>query len=1179
VAPGEPSVVTSAPVVDEVPPATLTDGEQSDQIKQQSPSQETSREEASEDLFSDFDFEDHPSPFEEGEEKKNSDDHEQSVTGATQTTTTTSSQVVQDSQANPQGMDVGNDGANNQIPQQQLPPSPADVASELQQPGQTGLSDEQQQQQQPVTELNPYPRSQDYNPVEPVDPQDFGVVMPGQFNPDSQHHHMDPNIGNPDWHNHQQQQPEGVTEEPPFTHDEPVDPAIAEIPVDEVTQPPPSYDEPQTMAPFAGHEASAPHPDTNSEPPASNDSTVEEMTKHYLESLKDFVPEWLHKSLHWNSVDGVSPQFVVVVGSIVIGFVVLHVVHMMMNKMSNEKPLLAKIAHLDKQLFKARNEALIIKREMDQLRSEKSLLLKEQATVLDASASSNSNAPPPPSNNNNHVQLIKELDSVKAQMEAWKAESETSKAELAVEKAAVQEVSVARDALTLELTSEREKVASTKAELQEAESVLRELIEEKKKGQAGATQEMQKAYETLREQQQQFNVLRESVQKYEHKVKKRETEVKEKIQENRRLRADAANAKLQVERVSKERDVLQKSVENFEQVDEDKSRQLEELKTKVESLESTQRDLVETRDQLDTRDSEIEAKTSEIEALKETIQTLEVIIKASSAPPPSPPKVAIRPIKKAPANDDGEEEDGGWDLEDDLDIGGDDEEDEEAEEDANAAPVAAPAGAVDMDLIQETSRLKVDLKKAQSACENLCVQLTKSESEASEAKEKLKEVAVEMEVSREAKEQAFQDKLELERKHEVLTQYFNQRNSELQKQLGLQMARLDDAEQGSESTAKKLSTLYDELEAAKSENKTLKLELEDQERSLKSQIVTMEKKQHESWLTVRQESRKMADAKNEMQTLRNRLTLAETKLVEQDEQNKSLLETIEKLQRSSVISTKPDNGIYTNGNSLDHGVGHASGPGSIGDSSSAPESMSPPPDLPELPPLPLMPTPATASGAVDPISAAAAAAGCYPPHAAPQPLGYGPPPFTMYPSDMRPAPLGKQASRRSVHNSRSAAGGGGGGRSPSPSDNDSRYAMSDTDGGGARGGGNGRYEAGERRIRRGYVDAYAGGGYESPGGGGRRSQRRDELDYSSTRSDFSDYEQPSATGAGSSSRRNHRHHPHRESYVMSDTGGGDNDYRANNSSSSSRRRANNTRSSVKRKDGSKTTPPMVDSYS
>ena len=48
---------------------------------------------------------------------------------------------------------------------------------------------------------------------------------------------------------------------------------------------------------------------------------------------------------------------------------------------------------------------------------------------------------------------------------------------------------------------------------------------------------------------------------------------------------------------------------------------------------------------------------------------------------------------------------------------------------------------------------------------------------------------------------------------------------------------------------------------------------------------------------------------------RNRLTLAETKLVEKDleikslsEQNSALVETVEKINRSSVASSKPDNG-------------------------------------------------------------------------------------------------------------------------------------------------------------------------------------------------------------------------------------------------------------------------------
>ena len=87
--------------------------------------------------------------------------------------------------------------------------------------------------------------------------------------------------------------------------------------------------------------------------------------------------------------------------------------------------------------------------------------------------------------------------------------------------------------------------------------------------QVGANQELYKAVETLGNQ---LNTQKESMQKYEHKIRKRETELKEKIQESRKLKADAANANLQLEKIAKERDVLKKSVENFEAVDEEKSR-------------------------------------------------------------------------------------------------------------------------------------------------------------------------------------------------------------------------------------------------------------------------------------------------------------------------------------------------------------------------------------------------------------------------------------------------------------------------------------------------------------------------------------------------------------------------------------------------------------------------------
>ncbi len=92
----------------------------------------------------------------------------------------------------------------------------------------------------------------------------------------------------------------------------------------------------------------------------------------------------------------------------------------------------------------------------------------------------------------------------------------------------------------------------------------------------------------------------------------------------------------------------------------------------------------------------------------------------------------------------------------------------------------------------------------------------------------LKEQLSELELSRQAKELAVKERMETEQKHDVLRAYFNQREAELQKMLGLQSARLGDAEQGSESTCKQLTLLADEVESYKAQCKSLKLEMEEQ---------------------------------------------------------------------------------------------------------------------------------------------------------------------------------------------------------------------------------------------------------------------------------------------------------------------------------------------------------------
>ena len=75
---------------------------------------------------------------------------------------------------------------------------------------------------------------------------------------------------------------------------------------------------------------------------------------------------------------------------------------------------------------------------------------------------------------------------------------------------------------------------------------------------------------------------------------------------------------------------------------------------------------------------------------------------------------------------------------------------------------------------------------------------------------------------------ALEERSEATQKHQVLSIYFNQREAELQKQLGVQTQRLGEVEVDSESVSKKLNLLYDELESYKSQCKSLKQEMEEQ---------------------------------------------------------------------------------------------------------------------------------------------------------------------------------------------------------------------------------------------------------------------------------------------------------------------------------------------------------------
>ena len=657
---------------------------------------------------------------------------------------------------------------------------------------------------------------------------------------------------------------------------------------------------PDSLPDIANGELDKPLEDVNQCPDCeSNDENVKTAslgfieimdiwTLHLIEITKEVVPEWLHKSFHGQYVEGVSPRLVILLSVLSMTLISLHIIQLIADKSSREKPLLAKIASLDKALFKARNNEQLVRKELDEARSK--LSFKETAasstddftttTVVDSITSespSRSHFYQPP------TQLVKEMESLKAEKSRVEKENCTISLQ---NKDVIQRL----ETKSQEVCNLQSQLDQTTHELKEAESMVKEVLEkERDRQQSGANQEVLiKSIDTLRSQ---LENQKKSVQKYESKISKRESELKGKVQEIRKLRADAANANLAVDKITAERDTMGKTIEQQEQQKEEIKNEMKRLEEQLVLFSETKHELAAVEEALDNKDSELEVKCREVEVLKETLRTLTVddvnIVgntekegnnrscntnghKIASPESGDAPRTTNFKSKEDGGDRNKDEENGdGWDNQSFDGFGDEDDGKNELEldsansEQAKSKGLLRSSSQVDARMlaaVQEMSQYKVDLSKSTKACELLSDQLTLAEKEKADISCKLSDNEKELKVARAAKDEALRVKLEIEQKHEVLTNYYNQREAELQKQLGLLSAKLGDAEEGSESTSKKLTHLFEELESYKSQCKSYKSEMEEQERSLKAQNAALEKRHHESWVTVRQESRKMADA-------------------------------------------------------------------------------------------------------------------------------------------------------------------------------------------------------------------------------------------------------------------------------------------------------------------------------
>ncbi|XP_037961143.1 transport and Golgi organization protein 1 [Teleopsis dalmanni] len=197
--------------------------------------------------------------------------------------------------------------------------------------------------------------------------------------------------------------------------------------------------------------------------------------------------------------------------------------------------------------------------------------------------------------------------------------------------------------------------------------------------------------------------------------------------------------------------------------------------------------------------------------------------------------------------------------------------------------------------------------------------------------------------------QSEKDKLEAQTRLEVLSNYFRDKETQLQKELSLKEAVWLKQQGETTSTVDRLTTMQEEIQSLRSQNDSLRAEIEAQMAAYKAQTGTLENRAHETWLAARQSERKYEEARAEAVALRRKLT---------------------------AIATSNVNESISGGN-LPNDLNNAPSPIHL----EAPSS----PLLGRLPPPPFLPPPFLGP---------------------PPPFMSMPPPFVQ-PGEMRPAPLGR----------------------------------------------------------------------------------------------------------------------------------------------------------------------------
>ncbi|CAK9805458.1 Transport and Golgi organization protein 1 [Anthophora plagiata] len=203
---------------------------------------------------------------------------------------------------------------------------------------------------------------------------------------------------------------------------------------------------------------------------------------------------------------------------------------------------------------------------------------------------------------------------------------------------------------------------------------------------------------------------------------------------------------------------------------------------------------------------------------------------------------------------------------------------------------------LDMDKLYDVSHIKAEATALLEERNELKIKLAEVEGAHNLLEEHVKVIKEEILSLSEQCKTAEKEKKDAETRLEVLTNFFEEKEAQRQKEEAIWLQQQGEVV----STVERIQTMQNEIQNYKQQIEMLKREILDQEREYKNQISLLETKAHEQWVMARQVERRLEESKVEAGQLRNRLTLIEKSINDVDSEAK-----LHRLEANGETTTSP----------------------------------------------------------------------------------------------------------------------------------------------------------------------------------------------------------------------------------------------------------------------------------